>query len=92
MLQNGPQKIRDVLSDKAGKQTQSLWLVDTEYYLVSRVIALDHGGWETMIFRSDKEGEVIDWGEVYGTRQYESHSKSIKNWQLDPCLYELDHD
>ena len=51
-----------------------------DYHLISRVVAADHGDYETMIFLADEEGEVTDWGGVYLHRGYESIENSILNF------------
>jgi hypothetical protein len=50
------------------------------YHVISRVIAMDHGEFETMIFTADADGEITDWGGVYEHRGYESIQDSIINY------------
>jgi len=52
----------------------------TEFILVSRVIAMDHGDWETLIFPADEEGEVLDWGELWGVRGWEHIGTTLNNF------------
>jgi len=50
-----------------------------EYVVVSATIALFTGA-ETYIFPANKDGEVLDWGELKGSyRGGLSHSKALKN-------------
>ncbi len=74
-------KVRDLAVDTENSHTQSLWhSKKTGHVVVSRVIAMDHGGWETMIFSSDSKGNITDYLELYVYRGYESHKKSIENF------------
>ena len=61
---------------------QSCWLVhhNNEHFFVSRIVAFDHKGWETMIFESDKDGNVEDWGELYSTRGWEELEDTLQNF------------
>lgn len=43
--------------------------VTSQYFLVSAVVAFDHGGQETFIFASDEEGNPITWIELPGSRR-----------------------
>ena len=65
------------LPPNSDNHTKELHTWDENYFVISRVIAQDHNGWETMIFRADKDGEVIHWGEVYGHRGYETIRDSL---------------
>jgi len=49
----------------------------TEYFLASRIIAIDHGDWETMLFPADEEGEILDWGEIYSIRGWEKIDTTV---------------
>ena len=70
------QKIMDLRDDGSGERTQSLWLDKEMGHLV--VSQIPYGkGWETMIFQADAKGNVIDWLEVYCSREYETHAQSI---------------
>ena len=57
--------------------TGDAWLVkkDNEYFVISGTSAM-FSGWEVLVFRSDKEGKVSDWGEVCGGRGI-SHEEAI---------------
>ena len=76
MLEDNETFIRDlpVIKEVYTKELHS-W--NDRYYVVSRVIAEDHGGWETMIFNSSKDGEITNWGEIYEHRGYETIGESI---------------
>lgn len=52
----------------------------TDFVLVSRIIATDHGGWETMIFPANAQGEVIHWGELWCVREWEHMGTTINNF------------
>ena len=56
--------------------------VDADHHvLVSRIIAPDHGGWETMIFFCNEETkEVESWLPVYEVRGYEEIEQSVTNY------------
>ena len=77
-MTTGPQKLQDLSNHE--DNSKSLWkLPSGQHVVVSRVLAMDHGGWETMIFRSDNQGKVKNFQELYGTRRFESHSQSNNN-------------
>ena len=74
-------KVRDLAGNAEHSHTKSLWhSKKTGHLVVSRVIAMDHGGWETMIFPSDSKGNVTDYLELYVHRGYESHEESVENF------------
>lgn len=56
------------------------WLieVDNKYYAVSRANTFDRGD-ETMIFSCDKNGENIDFTDLYAGYG-EDHKTAINNW------------
>lgn len=56
--------------------------VDADHHvLVSRIIAADHGDWETMIFFWNKETEEVEsWMDVYASRGYEEIEQSVSNY------------
>jgi hypothetical protein len=65
--------------------TQELWAMPKDvgpdnYVVVSRVIAKDHQGWETMIFPSDSEGNISSYMDLYVTLDYESTQHSIQTY------------
>jgi len=52
----------------------------TEYVIVSSVIAFDHGDYETFIFPSDENGEILSWTELEGSyRGGFDHEKALNN-------------
>ena len=51
-----------------------------EHFIISRVLALDHGDFETMLFPPDEDGEVTNCGGVYEHRGYESTEDTIRNF------------
>ena len=55
-------------------------LKTTDFILVSRVIAADHMDWETMIFPADKDGEVLDWSELWSVRGWEHIGTTLDNY------------
>tara|TARA_R100001082_G_scaffold58074_1_gene32125 strand:+ start:139 stop:462 length:324 start_codon:yes stop_codon:yes gene_type:complete len=56
--------------------------IDADHHvMVSRIIAFDHGGWETMIFFCNEETkEVESWMPVYEVRGYEEIEQSVSNY------------
>lgn len=81
-MTTGPQKLRDLANYE--DDTKSLWkLPNGRHVIVSRIIACDHGGWETMIFPCDETGYNRTGGSIYETRYFESHSQSITNLLKD---------
>ena len=52
----------------------------TQFILVSRIIAFDHGGWETLIFPADKNGEVINWQQLWEVRGWEHIGTTLDNF------------
>jgi len=63
--------------------TGDAWLVKKgdEYYVVSGTSAM-FTGWEVLVFPSDENGKVTDWGDVCGGRGID-HQEAI------PALREL---
>lgn len=53
---------------------------DANFVLVSRVVATDHGNWETMIFPADKEGSVENWGDLWSVRGWEHMGTTVDNF------------
>lgn len=52
----------------------------TEYVIVSSVIAFDHEDYETFIFPSDENGQILDWVELEGSyRGGFDHEKALNN-------------
>lgn len=52
---------------------------DVEFVIVSATVAFDSGA-ETYIFPSNKDGEVVDWGQLDGSfRGGMSHIEALKN-------------
>ena len=70
------EKIMDLGTDGIGERTQSLWHNDSIGHLVVSRVPYKKG-WETMIFKSDAQGNVTEWIEVYCSREYETHAQSI---------------
>lgn len=70
-------RIRDVISTNRHA---------SGYVMVSTVMAFDHGGWETMVFPCDRDGQVSSWLElesrVYqdGEDAAEGHYSTVKTW------------
>ena len=66
---------------KTTQDTQTCYLVNDagEFWFVSRIIAKDHKDYETMIFPADKNGEVVDWTEVYEAKGWESMEETFRN-------------
>tara|TARA_R100000234_G_scaffold30832_2_gene18115 strand:- start:1642 stop:1986 length:345 start_codon:yes stop_codon:yes gene_type:complete len=54
--------------------------MSTDFILVSRVVARDHGDWETLIFPADEDGEVLDWMELWGVRGWEHIGTTLNNF------------
>ena len=54
--------------------------ITTRYFVASRVIAHDHGDWETMIFPANEEGEITDYLDLWSTRGYEEIGQTVLNW------------
>tara|TARA_Y100000593_G_C4035728_1_gene202675 strand:+ start:94 stop:426 length:333 start_codon:yes stop_codon:yes gene_type:complete len=51
------------------------------HVLVSRIIAADHGGWETMIFFWDEKTEEVEsWMPVSEGQGYEEIEESVSNY------------
>ena len=65
--------------DKSPKANQSLWWISGKYCIVSKA-ELTNGEWETLIFPSDKEGKVVSWLEVFGTRGNIDITKTITEY------------
>lgn len=64
----------------------TLWRINSEspeWFVVSRAIAFDHGDWETMIFKADKNGNVLDWLELYAHRGFESTECSVNSYMWE---------
>jgi hypothetical protein len=59
------------------------WLIrkGNEYYVVSGA-DVPFSGWEVLIFPSDENGVVTNWGEVAGGRGI-SHEEAIKQFDSD---------
>ena len=76
------------------RDTQTRILVSTgnKHFLISRIKAFDHGGWETMVFETNEEGNVYDWKEVYERRGWEDISDTVQNFfdLTDEEIMELD--
>ena len=51
-----------------------------ETFMISRVFSDVHEDFETMIFPTDEDGEVTDWGGVYEHRGYESTEDTVRNF------------
>jgi hypothetical protein len=80
-MTTGPRKLQDLKNRE--DDSKSLWkLPNEQYVIVSRIIAIDHGSWETIIFESDSTG-TIRGNSLYENRTYESHSQSINNLMQD---------
>jgi hypothetical protein len=60
--------------------SQSLWQIEDNYVVVSRIIAFNRGGWETLIFKSDIFGNIEDYTDLYCSYKYETHEKSMANY------------
>ena len=72
-----------VIDDDSNRQERKelIRLPNNEYFLVSRVILPGTSDeWETMIFRADQNGEVMDYLEEYCNRGYESIVDSAVNF------------
>ena len=69
------------------EECKQLHFINGNYYVVSRVEANDHGDYETMIFPSDKDGEVISYSEVYACRGLEAMVSSVNQFkeELEKC-------
>ena len=52
----------------------------TEYFLVSRVHADDHGDWETLLFPADEQGKIMDYLEIWGTRGWEPIQTTVDGY------------
>lgn len=50
--------------------------ITTQYFIVSGTIVM-FTGWEVLVFPSDKEGNILDWGQIAGGRGI-SHEEAIK--------------
>ena len=78
----GPQKIQDLNNNRGTEQ--SLWKLNNgSYVVVSRILAFDHGGWETMIFHATARGEISTYSELYTSREYETHAESMAKFTAD---------
>lgn len=64
--------------------TGDAWLVKRgdEYFVVSGTNA-PFTGWEVLVFPADKNGKVVDWGEVAGGRGI-SHEDAIRELEEEP--------
>ena len=49
----------------------------TKYFVVSRTNTM-FTGWETLVFSADKNGKVIDWGEIAGGKGM-THEDAIRD-------------
>jgi len=80
-MTTGPRKLQDLKNRE--DDSKSLWkLPSGQHVIVSRILAFDHKGWETMIFKCNSTGE--DWkSSIYETRRFETHSQSINNLMKD---------
>jgi len=67
--------------DLVDKERQELHMIRGKYYVVSRILARDHGGWETLVFKSNKDGNVLNWLEEYGYIGYEPIHESVRKFQ-----------
>ncbi len=56
---------------------KELHLIDGTYYIVSQVVAPDHGDWETMIFYGDKNGNITNFLDLYCYIGYEELKDSV---------------
>ena len=88
-MNNEPKKL-DVLFTE-GEATQELWELPNNtntppYVVVSQVIAQDHGGWETMIFESDPEGNIESFNDLYVHIGEEELSVSVYSYILQEAL------
>ena len=52
----------------------------TEYFVASRIHASDHGDWETLLFPSDKEGNITSFLEFWGTRGWETIEDTVHSF------------
>jgi len=64
-----------------GVQTKRAFKYRGSNYVASRVIAHDHGDWETMIFPADDEGKITSYGELYAITGYEDLGESISKFK-----------
>ena len=55
---------------------KELWNTEMGYVLFSRV-KLPFTGWEVMIFPANRSGEVIDWSELYVSRDWETPATAM---------------
>ena len=62
------------------KHKQELHIINGSYFVASRAIAFDHGGWETMIFHASKSGDIINWKEVYAHRGFEDIDVTVRSF------------
>ena len=53
-------------------------ILSSRYFVASGVVAMDWGGWEVLIFASDKTGKVTEWNEVAGGRNM-THEQAIND-------------
>ena len=53
---------------------------ETRYFIASRVHASDHGNWETLLFPADKDGNILNFLEVWGIRGWEPIYKTVQEF------------
>ena len=68
------------LEPRHDSQTLCLYKINEEYYIVSRVIAFDHKEWETMIFQSNKTGDIENYLPTWQTRGWEPIQDTMQDW------------
>lgn len=62
----------------------------TEYFVASRIHAADHGDWETLLFPSDNEGNIISFLEFWGTRGWETIEDTVHSFISRRNIYNED--
>jgi hypothetical protein len=69
------------ISNLSGNGYKTLWYHDDTYYYVSSVQNTTIPISETMVFESDKDGNVSDWSELYVCGYTEDHQSVMEQFQ-----------
>ena len=69
--------------------TQIIFSIGNKYFVASQVSETDHGDYETMIFPSTHEGQILSYLELWVVRGFENVYDTIQNFS-DGGNYEYD--
>ncbi len=59
---------------------KELWITEEDDYVLFSRVKLPFMGWEVMIFPANRAGEVIDWSELYVSRDWETPATAMTRY------------